>query len=174
MKTNTKDVKSLRKSQHGLTLMELIAGLAIVGSVIVGALALFGTTSSQQKSTQLLSDVQSMRSTVKQLWGRTGSYGAGAMNATLINSGRLPSTITNPTGAVLTHVMNGNVTVQGAGSQFTITLTNVDNVGCTSLLTASNDWINVTVNGTAVANYSDPAQASASCQAANTVIFSSN
>ena len=56
-----KQLKQLRK-QAGITLMEVIAGLLIIGLVVAGALSLFGSADSSQKGNQMLSDITALRS----------------------------------------------------------------------------------------------------------------
>lgn len=168
------------KKQKGITLMEVIAGLLIIGLVVSGALALFGSADSSQKSNQLTSDLTSLRAAVKGLYASQGGYGAVNMNGTLKNAKRIPSTMTvdAATPPVITHSMNGTVTVTGATSQYTVAVTNIPTDVCVQLLTqSSSGWVSIKVGAAAAITTFpiDPATASSTtnCAAsnANTVTF---
>lgn len=173
--------KSIKK-QAGITLMEVISGLLVIGLVIAGALSLFGTADSSQKSNQMLSDITAIRASIKGLYAGQGGYGTANLNGVLKTSNRIPSTMTadNATPPVITHALNGTTTVTGitGGTAFTIALTNIPTDVCVQLLTSANSgWTSIKV-GAAAAITAFPiapttASSATNCAAAatNTITF---
>lgn len=138
-----------RVRQAGMTLIEVIASLAVVGVVVVGALSLYANANSSQSSTQTLKDLIAIRSAVQQLYLGQGSYGVGNLNAPLITANKIPSTLT-VSGSTLTTPFGGTLTATGATTAITLALTNVPADICTSLLTnASQGWASVKVGASA-------------------------
>lgn len=165
-------------AEAGVTLMELIAALSVIAVIIIGALALYGSATTSQSSTQLVSDITAIKSATKQLFMGQGTYGANGtnLNATLIAANKIPSTIKANNG-VLTHSMNGTVTVTSNGGTFSIALTNIPVSTCISLLTSAQNWASVTAPGgqTTAANLpSTPANATARCNATGAMTFVSS
>jgi len=128
-----------RRAQRGLTLIELIAGLAIMASVIVGALSLFSTTSTSQKATQVSTEVHGLRSAMSKLYSGMGTFGTASMNQMLITAGKVPSTL-RVSGTTISHGFGGNVVVTGATSFYHIQLTGVPQDACVEILTGSGTW----------------------------------
>ena len=170
-----------KSSQAGVTLMEMIAALAIIGIIIVGSLALYNAAISSQSSTQLVQDLTALRASVKQLWLGQGSYGASGgtnLNDTLVASNRLPTTLkvdasTSPD--TMYHVLNGTVTVVGFPTNFTIELANIPKDICITLLTNTSGWTSVTVGASAAMTTFPitPATASTTCTGTTTISFTS-
>lgn len=168
--------------QSGMTLMELISSLAVIAAVVVGALALFTTADSSQKSTQLLTEVTALRASIKQLWTGQGSYGTTGtnLNGVLNTSKRIPSTIkvddtTSP--VTLTHSLNGTINIVSQGTSFSMTITNIPTDVCVSLVTTtgSSAWTGISVAGSAVALPPSPATAATACATnPSTIIFTSS
>ncbi len=162
------------KQQRGITLMEVIAGLLIMGLVVSGALALFSSADSAQKSNQMTSDLTALRTAIRGLYGTNGGYGVANLNGTLKNAKRIPSTMTvdSSTPPVITHSMNGTVTITGASSQYTVAVTNIPTDVCVQLLTTSSSgWVSIKVGGAAaITSFPiDPATAASTtnCAASN-------
>ncbi|MDK9702348.1 MAG: type II secretion system GspH family protein, partial [Sulfuritalea sp.] len=95
--------------QKGMTLMELIAALAIIATVIVGAVALYGNASSSSNAVGMTKDLMAVRSATQQLFQGQGGYGTASLNSTLITARKIPgdlsvsgSTISTPIGGTLT------------------------------------------------------------------------
>lgn len=130
--------------QKGLTLIELIAGLAIVAAVIVGALSLFGSANSGQKSGQIVTDSVAMRTAIRHLFSGTGNYSpAGSVNNVLAKSSKVPTNIrvdtsTNP--ATFNHSFNGTITTTTAGTFFYITYNSIPQDACINILTSASGW----------------------------------
>lgn len=175
------------KKQKGISLMEIIFGLAVVAAVITGALSLSNNASTSQKSNQLASDLTALRSGTKQLYGATASYGTVNINQQLISAGKLPATITNPSGTTLTHTMSGGLNVVGGGTWFYIQVESIPRDACVNLLTSSGSWPRIKVGAAAptglnealgtnvVSGPAAPAAATGACSAdMNTISFVSS
>lgn len=134
------------KKQVGLTLIEVMSSLAILAIVIGGALALFSTASSSQASTQMTSDLNALRTSVKTLWFGQGSYTPGSLNATLITANKVPSTMSVATPNI-TNNFGGAVIATGATTNFTISTASIPTDVCVSILTAAKGWSSVQVTG---------------------------
>jgi prepilin-type N-terminal cleavage/methylation domain-containing protein len=167
-----------RTKQAGFTLLEVTVVLVIGALLIGGALALFSGASSAQASNQLLSDLTSVRSSVKSTFYGQGGYGTANLNQVLVNAGRVPSTITVTAGTppTLTHGVNsGTMTIVGATNNYNITLTNIPTEICLSLLSNSQGFNQITVNSAAAitAFPISPATASTSCSttSSNSIVF---
>lgn len=152
-------IRDIRK-QAGMTLMEIIAALAIIAAVVVGALALFNSAQSSNQSVSMLKDIIAIRAAVQQLYTGQGGYGAGTLiNPILINARKVPSDMVPnlPAAGNITTQLQGLliVTSTALGTAFTISIANVPPDVCTQLLTnASSGWATapmVTVAGTAIA-----------------------
>lgn len=164
-------LRSIAARQHGLTLIEVLVALAIFALVVGGAIALFGSASNSQTTTQLTSDLNAIRSSTKALYFGQGGYGTTSLNEVLINSKKIPTTmsITGTAPArVINHGLNGTLAVTGANSSFTVTTTAMPTAVCIGLATM-NGWDSVKVGSAAARTPPvSPAQASTDCSAAAT------
>lgn len=172
-----KQLKQLKK-QAGITLMEVIAGLLIIGLVVAGALSLFGSADSSQKSNQMLSDMTALRSAVKGMYAGQGGYGTTNINGVLKTANRIPATMTADaaTPPVITHAMNGTVTVTGitAGTQYSIAITNIPTDVCVQLLSnSSSGWVSIKV-GAAAAITAFPISPATAASATNCAAAANN
>ncbi len=175
-------IRVIRK-QAGMTLMEIIAALAIIAAVVVGALALFNSAQSSNQSVQMLKDIIGIRASVQQLYMGQGGYGTASLNTILRDSKKIPSDMVPDKPAVgdISTPLQGKLTVTGASSAFTIEITNVPTDVCVQLLTnASSGWAAgadmVKLNGTAIspATYPiSPSTASTECvkSSSNTILW---
>jgi prepilin-type N-terminal cleavage/methylation domain-containing protein len=147
-----KQFKQARQVQSGMTLMEVLAALAIVASVVVGSLSLFGAANSSSVSSQLQKDIVALRTATQSAFTGQGGYGTDPLNGVLIASNKVPTSMTtNSTNGTITTSLNGAVTVTGATNQFTVIVTAVPADVCTSLMTGlSAGWDSVKI-GTATA-----------------------
>ncbi|MBL8641265.1 MAG: prepilin-type N-terminal cleavage/methylation domain-containing protein [Alphaproteobacteria bacterium] len=164
-------------SQSGVTLMEMIAALAIIAVIIVGSLALYRAATSSQSSTQLVQDVISLRSATKSLFLGQGTYGAAGtdLNPVLLAAQRVPSTIRTTPAGVFTHSLNGAVNVTAQAAQFDIVVANIPTDVCIPLITGTDGWATVTVGAAVLPMPTTPAAAAAACAGGPLVItFRSN
>lgn len=152
MKLSTRFISS--KKQAGLTLIELISSLAIMALVIGGALMLYGSASTSQNTTQTISEINAMRTSIKGLYYGQGGYGATAstsLNTVLVNGNKVPTTI-NVVGTVLTNSFGGDIAVASGptvnSNVFNVTITKVPTAICVSVLSSANGWIGVKTGAT--------------------------
>lgn len=172
--------KKLGYAQKGMTLMEVIASLGVLAVVVIGALALYNSADSSQKSNQMQVDFTSLRSAMKTLYSGQGSYGTSNVNDVLVTAKKVPATMTvdtTTTPDTINHSLNGTVNIAGATSTFTLTATNIPSDVCTNLMTAGGGWVSVKA-GSASARTPpiDPGTASTDCGAAATLtmVFTGN
>lgn len=167
------------KKQAGLTLIELIASLAILALVIGGALSLYGSASTSQSTTQTIAELSSIRAATKQMYYGQGGYGTTNLNNILVASGKVPSTINVVVGApaTLTNSFSGAITLTGATNSFTMAVTNVPQAVCVGILaSASSNYTSVQVGAAAAVTAFpiSPAVATAQCTGTTqTVTFTS-
>jgi prepilin-type N-terminal cleavage/methylation domain-containing protein len=163
---------NLAKKQAGLTLIELIASLAIMALVIGGALALYMSASTSQSTTQTIAEINAIRSSVKGLYYGQGGYGTANLNQVLVSGNKVPTTmiVTAGTPPVLTNSFNGAVTVTGATTTFTLGVTAIPTAICISLLSSANGWSSVK---TAAVDHTtfpvSPSTAADDCSATNPI-----
>ncbi|HSY26602.1 MAG TPA: type 4 pilus major pilin [Burkholderiaceae bacterium] len=169
-------IRTINK-QAGMTLMEILASLAILASVVVGALTLFGSAQSSQTSTQTAKDLISFRTTIQQLFTGQGGYGAVALNTTLNVTGRVPASFSyNAANTNFNTSWGGSLSITGTSSNFTMTLTEVTEDICIALVTGlSSGWKTVSVNGASASTFPVTLLAATTgagaCAASNTIIW---
>jgi prepilin-type N-terminal cleavage/methylation domain-containing protein len=155
--------------QAGLTLIETLVALTIFALVVGGAIALFGSASTSQSTTQFTSDLNSMRAGTKSVYFGQGGYGTTSLGEVLINGQKVPTTMSitgTAPNRVINHSLNGTVTVTGVNSQFTVAVSNIPTAVCLGLATM-NGWDSVKVGAAAARTPPvSPAQASTDCSAA--------
>lgn len=159
-------------NQAGMTLMELIAALAVAAVVIGGAVALYTSASSSERATAMVRDLMSIQTATRTLFSGQGTYGTTSLNSVLVKSKKLPTTITVGTGNALKYRNDNDITITGTGSGFTVAVSNVSPDLCVNLLTQSSGWTSVQV-GTAPAITTFPislAAADTACGTANATI----
>lgn len=164
--------------QAGLTLIELMASLAVFALVVAGALSLYNSASASQNSTQMLQDVTALRAATQQIWQGQGSYGTSGtnLNDVLVTANRVPSTVkvdSSTTPDTLTHASDGTITIASNGSGFTMTLTDIEPELCVPMLTGATGWSSVQA-GSASARTSfpiSPNTATTDCSTGSTVVF---
>lgn len=167
-------------TQAGISLLELIAALTVIAAIIVGALALYTSASTTQSSSQLIQDLVSIRSAVRQLHQGQGTYGTAGLNTVLVRSGRLPSTVrvVNANTGVINHLFNDDIVVTGATATFTIRLDLVPREACINLLTSASGWTQIVTPGGTIQGANLPVAATNAVQncnqATNNMTFSSN
>lgn len=174
---NQKVVIQNKGRQAGVTLMELIASLAVMAVVVVGAIALYLSASSSERSTTMSRDLLAIQAATKQIFSGQGTYGATGtnLNNVLVVSKKVPTTIKVAAGTppVLTHQNNGTVVVASTVTSFAVTMTEIDTDICVPLLAGASGWASVKA-GTAAARTAfpvAPADAVADCETGTTMVF---
>lgn len=171
-------MSQIAHKQRGVTLMELIASLAVMSVIVVGAVALYGSASSSEMSTTMSKDLNAIQAATKQIFNGQGTYGASGtnLNNILVTAKKIPTTIavdTTATPNTLTHRNNGTVTVASTGSSFTIALTQIPVDVCIPLMTNASSWKAIEVTGGAVQTSFPipPTTADTQCKLGTTMTF---
>jgi hypothetical protein len=163
--------------QRGASLLEAIAYLGIAALVVIGAIALLSGAFSSANTNAVSEQVSAIQTGVKKLYsGQAANYN-GLTNLVLANAGVFPASLAaaSSTGTIV-NTWNGNVTVVGTNTDFTITYTAVPQSVCVNAVSAGGGWTSITVNGSALTLPATPADASTACTSAtagNTIIWTS-
>ncbi len=134
-------------AQRGASLLEGIAYLGVAAIVVLGAVSLLTNAFSSAQTNRAAEEIISIRTAVKKLYmGQAASYGTGDFTASLITARVFPSTLAvNGTGAsaTITNSWNGEVTVTGNTSTFTLTYDNVPRDACINLVSGASGWTRI-------------------------------
>jgi prepilin-type N-terminal cleavage/methylation domain-containing protein len=179
--------KKYSATTAGLTLLESMIALAIFAVVIWAAMANYTTASASQSSSQMATELQSLRASVKDLYSGQGNFGSAsatyvAITASLIAANKVPSTLNkDATAGTLKTSTGGAVVIEGNTSDFAISYAGVPKAQCISAVTGAgaNGWIDMKVGATTTAAAAaagvakfTPASAAAACNSAtNGIIF---
>lgn len=128
-------VSAARK--RGISLIEGVLYLVIALAVIVGGIVFFQQAQLSNQVTDTARAGVAMSSQTRGLYQSQRSFGAGDITAALLKSGAVPSNFQGNDGSndVIVHPFGGNITIAGANTQFTMTLTNMSEAACTRLAT---------------------------------------
>ena len=145
------------RKEKGLSLIEIGIGLTLLAALIGGVLALFASTSQNQKSTQLISDLTALRGMVANLGYQTGTWSAESTPADLtsmiIQTGNVPSTLRTIGGNQLFHNFDGAMQVRGLYTRFGIELRDLPRGPCVAVLTSVSGYTKVIPStGVSIAN----------------------
>jgi prepilin-type N-terminal cleavage/methylation domain-containing protein len=157
-------LKNIR--QRGISLIEVLASIAIMALIIAGAVSLFSSAESSQRANNFLLDLTQVRTVVKKMYANQSDYGTADITNALRNSGMLPTRMVNRNNAIFYEITGGAVTVTGAGATFTVTFTNVPGSACNSVIGAlqANTWSRVRMGtATAIDIPVNPATTAAQC-----------
>lgn len=168
-----KKLNSLKK-QAGASLIEFMIYVGLAALVIAGAVNWAISASTQQSVNGLLSDLTGLNSTIKALFRGQSTYGTVSLNTVLIANKRLPNSMT-VSGSTVKHSLGGDLTVTGADTIYTMTLTEIPTEVCTEVAAKSNGFKSIKI-GSAAAITDFPisvATASTQCSASEkvTLIF---
>jgi len=161
--------------QKAVTLMELIASVAIMAILVVGALTLYNSAQTGSNTTQLTRDLTGIMSSTKSLFAGQFNYGTATLNTTLIAAKSVPTSWTTSSGTI-THQLNGTVTITGKGTAgFEVALTTIPQAVCVKLLANNSNtgWDSVVVGTTTISAFPiSPITANNACAAGdNTITF---
>lgn len=171
----------LRARNKGVTLMELIAAIAVVAILVVGALTLYGAANNGTNSTQMQRDLTGVQASVKSLYAGQAGYGTSgdSLVGTLKQFGGLPSDWSvsgSGTSLAVNHQLNGAVTITSGGTNFAVELASIPPEVCTKIASnAAAGWATVKIgSGSAMPVPVSTAAASAACgDTAQTMTFTS-
>lgn len=169
--------------QKGMTLIEVMVALSIFALVVAGALSLFTSAQSTQSATTLKTDVNAIRSAVRNLYFAQGTYGVAAtvLTPVVVAARKVPTTMATTSQTITSSVNSGAVAVIAQGANFDISVANVPAEICAGMITGVNGWVSITVTAgtgtaTAAAQPVSVAEAQERCSNAtsNTLVFRSN
>ena len=87
--------KRLREAhKRGVTLIEIVAGLAIIGIVIAGGLIMYNTANTSRQTSSALSQLSIVQNAVRNLYNGQPSY-IGLTTAAIAGSKALPTSMSN-------------------------------------------------------------------------------
>ena len=143
------------RHQVGMTLMEMMIVLGIIG-LLVGAAAMFGNSSSnKQGANQHIAELNGLRQSMRALFNGQGNFGnttAGTYtsdNSALISAQQVPATLAT-NGTSISNDWGGAVTIQGSLAQFYISSASVPLPVCVSIVSQAiqGGWASVSVGTT--------------------------
>jgi len=167
------------KKQLGISVLEVLIGLAVIGLVVAGVAGLSTTAFSNQGTVGMTQEVAQLRNAVKNIYSRQSGYGAASLNSQLIDAKAFPEYLAfDPLTFVVTNSWGGTIAVTGATATYTIGYTAVPKDVCLKHLAqaGAGGLTSVTVNGgLAVAAPVSPSAAQTACSAAtNAVVWTAS
>ncbi len=139
------------KHQSGMTMMEIIAVMAIIVTVVVGTMSLFSVVQSDNSAVTVLKDIVAIRSAIQQSYIGQGEYNNNnaQVNEQLFDAKAALSSMTWRNNKTLRTSWDGTVIFSADGvrpQDFKIRLTAVPPDLCAQLVSsASNGWKSVQV-----------------------------
>lgn len=131
--------------QRAVTIMELVAGIAITTILTVGAMTLYDIASMNSQSSQMIRNVVAVQSTTRSVWTGKSGYGTNPINPVLIKLNSVPSDW-KVSGVNIIHQFNGEVDVHGSSSIFTMTLEKLPPTVCAKVLgSLTSNWASAKV-----------------------------
>lgn len=161
--------------QRAVTLMELIASVAIMAILVVGALTLYSSANVGSQTTQVARDLTGLLSATKSLFSGQFDYSTSQLNSTLITAKAIPSSWP-VSGSTIKHQLNGSVTITGKGvNGFSVALDTIPQGVCVKLLAnvSNAGWDSVVVGTTTISTFPvSPITAATACSGTtNTITF---
>lgn len=133
----------------GFSLVEMLLVVVFIALLLAGALAMYNSTRASNSASQMSRDIVALQAGVNALYAGQSDY-SGLGNEVLFNAQKIPTTLHYSDGT-LTNDDGSTLTVEGDGTEYTITITNVPKATCLSVLPALNSgWTGVSVGGNAV------------------------
>ena len=122
-------------SQRGVTLIEAVLFIVISLGLIVGGIIFFQQANLASRVNDTLRVVTGIQSETRALFSSQAGFGgdetdADDLNPLLIQSGAVPSSILGGGENELTNAWGGDITVEGQGNEFTVTLTDLPTAAC--------------------------------------------
>lgn len=169
-----------RQVQRGASLLEAIAYLGIAAIVVIGAVVLLNNAFNSESTNELAQQVSALQTGVKKLYlGQTGGY-ASVTTPIVYNAGVFPSNTTNDGKGNVTDSWGGAVLIAPSAStntQFTISYATVPQAVCVNAVSASGNWVSISINGNVTTTVPvDPKTASSECTSGstNTIVWTSS
>jgi type II secretory pathway pseudopilin PulG len=175
-KAVTARARTISSSQRGLTLVEGLIVLALLGLIIVGVLYLYTNAKSENATNEVATSFQVTINGTRSLYATSDAgFGTADITAQLKQASKLPGSIKNgPAAGTFVNSFAGAFVVTGATNTFTVSQAGIARDICTSVVGSrltNPTVVAVSVNGTALATLGNPAAAAAACNAAtNTIV----
>jgi hypothetical protein len=149
--SKSKSKSNCNIGQKGMTLIEVMVALSIFALVVAGALSLFTTAQSTQSATSMKTDVNAIRSAVRNLYFAQGTYGVADsnLNNIIIAARKVPNTLAINGTTITSSVNSAPVAVIAQGINFDITVGNLPTEICIGMITGVNGWVQVAAGDTA-------------------------
>lgn len=137
--SSTDNLKRYKKKQSGFNAIELSLVLAVIAVAIVATIRVMGNNSDKQKTAQMVSDVSTFVSNIKNAYSGTATgYGTITDNTPIIQMKAYPSDLRVSGNNILTQFSNGQVNIKGLTlngiDAFSIEYTNVPTQVCSSVI----------------------------------------
>lgn len=178
-----------RRLKHaGFNAIELSLVLGVVAIAIVGVIRVMGGNTDKQNATQMVNDVSTMVSNIKNAYSSSTTGYSTLNTATAIQGKMVPQDLKIPTGGttIQNQFQGGTVAIANGsnGENFTITYTNVPSAICNSAINTlgGSSFLTIAINSTTVYDVNnqvalDAAKVSTACTTAkekSTVIFTAS
>ena len=165
--------------QAGVSVLEVLISLAIIGLVIAAAVGGANLAFSAQSTNNMTSEVSSIRNTTKNFYSKATSYGTSSLNLNLIAAKAFPDYLkVDTTLGTVTNSFGGTIVVTGATTGFTIGYTLVPKDVCVKHIanSGSGGLQTVAVNGgSALTVPVSPDSAVAACNTAtNSIVWTTS
>ena len=148
---------SAMKTYKGVTLIEILLGLAIIAFIIIGAITFYNSANNNSRLNAARAQVQGIISGVESLYQTRSDY-AGLNTQLAIDADLVPANLV--AGGAIENPWSGEYQLVGNGGTYDLTITNLPEGGCAGLATQGlldePNVTNMNVNGT---DYTDPVAA---------------
>jgi prepilin-type N-terminal cleavage/methylation domain len=166
----------INKIHSGVTLLEVIAVIMILGGILYAYLGRQGTANDQASVNTEQGHIAMLSNGISgNLWQSSG-YPTGDLYSFLKDQKLIPSDMTD-SGTGMKNSYGGAVVATGATTYYTISSANLPKQACIKLamqLSKSGSFATTTINGTALTGEVSPAQGSSGCSSdSNTVVWKS-
>lgn len=135
------NTSNLRRSEQGLTLVELLLVLVVVLAIAVVGFITFGQTSANQRTQATQQALLSVSSGIKSI--ANGPNYTGVTETVLVNAGKAPANLINAAGTGINNPFGGAITVlakninSGTANAYMVCMTAVPRNECNSLVAST-------------------------------------
>ncbi|QTP13357.1 type 4 pilus major pilin [Serratia symbiotica] len=166
-----------KKIHSGMTLIEILGLLAILGIILYGIMGRQGAANDSAGVTSEQSHIAMLSNGIAgNLWTSSG-YPTGDLYTYLKDRNLIPGDMKD-TGTGMLNSYGGAVVATGASTYYTISFAAVPKQACNKLsaqMSKSNTYSSTTINGTAITGEVSPTQSSNACNSdSNTIVWKSN
>ncbi|MEA9392189.1 type 4 pilus major pilin [Acerihabitans sp. TG2] len=165
-----------KKLHAGVTLIEILAGIVILGGMLYAIMGRVGTANESAGVNAEQGHIAMLSNGISgNLWTSSG-YPTGDLYTYLKNNNLIPGDMTD-TGTGIKNSYGGAVLATGASTYYTISYSSVPKQACNKLsvqMSKSSTFSTTTVNGTVLTGEVTPALSSTACNSdSNTLVWKS-